>query len=102
MDWWHWWPAVLLGWPSAISGIVLFGVGAAKSSFRLAAAGAASSIGFCVYVATHSWPLGTVLMLANISAVIAVQRGHRLVASLLILPFTTIASYLAYGVMQTT
>jgi len=97
------WPQIVFGWPSALIGGVLLALGVSFRRAWLAAAGALVSAGFCIYVGLNPLPfrvLGPGVLLANVLAAVVLRKEGRLVATVLLLPYSLLLIYFAVAVRQ--
>ena len=91
------WPAILLGWPSALGGAALLVAGVATRKTWLAAAGVLVSSGFCYYVFLNPSPLrvlGPAAFLCNVLAAVAIHRRARHLAGGLVVPYLLLAAWI--------
>jgi hypothetical protein len=92
----EYWPAVVLGWPSAICGLILLIWGAASRNAWLSAAGALVSLGFCCYMAMNPFPFSLWALFAvafNVASVVAARLRARVLSLGLTLPFVLLSAY---------
>lgn len=98
-----WWPAIVLGWPSALVGGALLVAGGLSGKRLLAGLGALSSLGFCLYVSMNPMPLrlaGVLALVCNVAFVLAVRRGLHPTAFLWLVPFFALAAFAAQAALS--
>jgi len=94
----NWWPAIVLGWPSALVGGALLVAGGLSGKSWLAGLGALISVGFCLYVSMNPMPFrfsGIVALACNAGFAFAVRRGTHPAAFLWLVPFLALAGFAA-------
>lgn len=98
------WPALLLGWPSALGGGLLLVAGLVQRKPWLAALGALASAGFCFYLSLNPIPLrllGPAALACNFASAVALRRPSRWLAVALVLPHFMALAQLAIAIRAT-
>lgn len=93
---------IVFGWPSAVVGLFLLIWGGLSGRFLLSVAGLVASLGFCVYVTMQPAPVGwfgLAALVTNGASTAAVRRHSRTLATLCVLPFLSLAVYVAFLVL---
>jgi len=91
------WPALLLGWPSAIAGAMFLVAGLVARRPGLSLFGAVAATGFCVYLGMNPPPirwLGLLALVSNFASAFAVRKNGRALGLLTLTPFLFAVGYL--------
>jgi ABC-type proline/glycine betaine transport system permease subunit len=92
---------VVFGWPAIIAALALLGLGIATRRWRVVLVGCLVDLPFLVYLfATPRFRyLAPVLLLLNFGSAVAIGRGYRWLASLMLLPLIGTVVWMAYAVL---
>lgn len=92
---------VILGWPSAVLGLLLLASGVIFRKVALSILGAIAATGFCLFASTYLFPYSLVLLLvivSNWTSVICMSKGRRGIAAVLIFPLAIENMFFGYAV----
>ena len=92
---------VVLGWPFVGVAVVLFGLGLLRRQFSFVLLGSFFAAPFCLYLSASPRFrfVALIAWLSSIAAVWALARGWTTTAALLVIPFWTLASFVAWAVV---
>ena len=96
----EWWP-VVLGWPFVGVALVLFGIGLLRRQFSFLLLGSFFAAPFCLYLTgtPRFWFVAPIVFLSSIAAAWAVARNRPPIAALLLIPFVSLAAFVAWVVV---
>ena len=96
----EWW-VVVFGWPFVGVAVVLFGLGLLRCKSSIVLLGSLFAAPFCLYLTAtpRFWFVAPIVLLSSVGAAWALARGRPTTASLLVIPFVGLASFVAWAVV---